>query len=123
LQEQEGASYRDLLNAHQFKRTGVVTVLFEAQGDHLAYALHQGVEAFGLRMASAKRGNGTNEIALLVFLNHDGEFSTGPHALPRVLTLSRYAFANIPWAAANLVAERSVEAVDPVYFFSGFLAK
>jgi len=62
----EGASYRDLLNAYQFKRAGRVTILFEAQGNDLAYSLHQGVEAFGLCMASPKGGDGGDEIALLV---------------------------------------------------------
>jgi hypothetical protein len=119
----EGASYRDLLNAYQFKRAGRVTILFEAQGDDLAYALHQGVEAFGLRVAPTESGDGGNEIAVLVFFDHDGELFTRPHALPRVLTLSRYAFANIPRATANFAAERSVEAMNPIYFFSGFLAK
>jgi hypothetical protein len=92
----EGASYRDLLNAYQFKRAGRVAILFEAQRDDLAYVLHQGIEAFGLRVASAKGGDGSNEIAVLVFFDHHGEFSTRPHAPPRVLTLSRYAIANIP---------------------------
>lgn len=116
-------SYRDLLNAYQFKRAARVTILFEAQGDDLAYALHQGVEVFGLRMASAKGGDGGNEIALLVLFDHDSELSTGPHALPRVLTLSRYAFASTPLAAANFAAERSIETMNPVYFFSGLRAK
>jgi hypothetical protein len=119
----EGVSYRDLLNAYQFKCAGRVTILFEAQGGDLAYALHQGIEAFGLRMASAKGGDGGNEIALLVLFDHDSELSTEPHALPRVLTLSRYAFASTPLAAANFAAERSIEAMNPVYFFSGLRAK
>jgi hypothetical protein len=55
-----------LLNAYQFKRAGRVTILFEAQGNDLAYSLHQGVEAFGLCMASPKGGDGGDEIALLV---------------------------------------------------------
>jgi hypothetical protein len=74
-------------------------------------------------MASAKGGDGGNEIALLVLFDHDSELSTGPHALPRVLTLSRYAFANTPLAAANFAAERSIEVMHPVYFFNGFRAK
>jgi hypothetical protein len=40
---------------------------------------------------------GIREIAVLVFFNHDSELSTGPHAHPRVLTLSRCAFADVPW--------------------------
>jgi hypothetical protein len=112
-----------LLNAYQFKRAGRVTILFEAQGDDLAYALHQGVEVFGLRMASAKGGDGGNEIALLVLFDHDSEFSTGLHAQPRVLTLSQYVFANTLLAAANFAAEQFIEAMNPAYFFSGLRAK
>jgi hypothetical protein len=119
----EGVSYRDLLNAYQFKCAGRVLLLFEAQGGDLAYALHQGIETFGLRMASAKGGDGGNEIALLVLFDHDSEFSTGLHDLPRVLTLSQCAFANTPLAAANFAAERFIEATNPAYFFNGFLAK
>jgi hypothetical protein len=119
----EGVAYRDLLNAYQFKCAGWVTILFEAQGGDLAYALHQSIEAFGLRIASAKSGNGGNEIALFVLLDHDSEFSTGLHQLPRVPTLSQYAFANTPLAAANFAAERFIEAMNPAYFFNGLRAK
>jgi hypothetical protein len=74
-------------------------------------------------MASAKGGDGGNEIALLVLFDHDSEFSTGLHELPRVFTLSQYAFANTPLTAANFAAERFIEAMNPAYFFNGFLAK
>jgi hypothetical protein len=74
------------------------------------YTLHQGIEAFGLRMASAKGGNGSHEKAFLVLFDHDGEFSFVLHALPRFTTLTRYRFANIPWGMANIGEERFVVA-------------
>jgi hypothetical protein len=106
----EGASYRDLLNAYQFKRAWRVLFLFEAQGDHLACALHQGVETLCLSVASAKGGNRGNEIARLVSFDYDSEVSAGLHALPRVLTLSRYAFANTLLEATTFACARLIEA-------------
>jgi hypothetical protein len=119
----EGVSYRDLLNAHELKCTRRVLLLFEAQGDHLACALHQGVEAFSLSAASAKGGNRSNQIARLVSFDYDGELSTGRHTLPRVPTLSRFAFGKIGWEETKFTGEGSIEAMISDYFFSGFLAK
>jgi hypothetical protein len=113
----EGESYSDLLNAYQLKRAGRIFLFFEAQGDDFAYALHQGVEVPGLRVASAKGGDGGDEIAVLVLFDHDSKFPTGLHTLPRVLTLSRYDLAITPAAPANTAAARSIEATNPVYFF------
>jgi hypothetical protein len=50
--------------------------------------LHQGVEVFCLRMASAQGGNGSDEKAFLVLFDHDGEFSFVLHAVPRFITLT-----------------------------------
>jgi len=77
-------------------------LLFEAQGDDLAHALHQSIEAFRLRMAAAKGWNGGNEIALFVLLNQDGECSLGPHAPPHAINLSqsarlRFSNSGLPW--------------------------
>src|SRR5207245_6106838 len=76
----EDASYVDLLNADEFKRTDMIVSVFQAKCDDLTHSLHKGVEALGLRVTTAKCGNGGDEIAFFVLLDQYSEFSPGLHA-------------------------------------------
>jgi len=76
----EDGSYGNLLDAHEFKGWGVAILLFEAKGDDLADALHEGIEFFGLGVAAAKGGNRGDVIAFLVLLDQNGEFPLRFHA-------------------------------------------
>ena len=73
-------SYVDLLNPNEFKRTDVIVRVFQAECNNLTHPFHKGVKTFGLSVAAAKGGNGGDEIALFVLLDHYSEFSLGLHA-------------------------------------------
>jgi hypothetical protein len=77
-----------LLNSDEFEGTDVVVVPFQAEFDNLAHAFHEGVEAFGLGVTTAKGGNRGDEIAFFVLLDEHSEFSLGLHGnglLKRIL--------------------------------------
>ena len=76
----EDASYVDLLNPDEFKRTDVIVSVFQAKCNNLTHTFHKGVEALGLGVTTAKGGNSGDEIAFFVLLDQYSEFSSGLHA-------------------------------------------
>jgi hypothetical protein len=69
-----------LLNSDEFKRTDVIGGVLQAKLNDFTRAFHEGVEALGLSVTTAKGGNSGNEIAFFVLLDQYGEFSFGFHA-------------------------------------------
>jgi hypothetical protein len=60
---------------------GAVAIVFlEAELDYFAYTLHQCVESFGLRVATAQCGDRGDVVAVFVLLNEHGKFALGLHA-------------------------------------------
>jgi hypothetical protein len=58
-----------LLNSDEFKRTDVIVGVLQAKFDDFPHALHEGVKTFGLGVATAKGGDGGDEVAFLVLLD------------------------------------------------------
>lgn len=75
----EAASYGNLLNADEFEWSAVAIVFWEAELDHFAYTLHQCVESFGLRLATAQSGNRGHVVSVFVLLDEHSKFSLGLH--------------------------------------------
>ena len=73
----EGESYRDLLDADQFEGALLTVLLFEAELDDLADALHQCVEVLGLSVTTVESRNCGDEVAFFVLLNQYREFPLG----------------------------------------------
>jgi hypothetical protein len=59
--------------------SAVAIVFPEAELDYFAYALHQCVESFGLRVAAAQSGDSGDVVAVFVLLNDHGKFALGLH--------------------------------------------
>jgi hypothetical protein len=57
----------------------VAIVFLEAELDYFAYTLHQCVESFGLRVATAQCGDRGDVVAVFVLLNDHGKFALGLH--------------------------------------------
>jgi hypothetical protein len=70
-----------LLDADELKGSGAIRIVFEAELDDFADALHEGVQRFGLRVATAKGRNSGDVKAFLVLLDQDGKFLFGLHAM------------------------------------------
>ena len=73
-------SYVDLLNPDELKRTDVIVGVLQTKFNDFTCALHEGVEALGLSVTTAKGGNSGDEITFFVLLNQHGEFSFRLHA-------------------------------------------
>jgi len=75
----EDASYGNLLDADEFEGRAVAIVFLEAELDHFAHTLHQCVESFGLRVATAQCGDRGDVVAIFVLLNDHGKFALRLH--------------------------------------------
>jgi|SRR5271154_6942408 len=76
----EAVSYGDLLDADEFEGSAVAVVFLEAELDYSPYTLHQCVESFGLRVATAQSGNRGDVVAVFVLLDDHGKFALRLHA-------------------------------------------
>ena len=59
--------------------SGGIWVLLKAELDDFAYALHQCVESFGLRVATAQGGDSGDVVAVFVLLDDHGKFALRLH--------------------------------------------
>ena len=64
-----------MLNTHKFERTGRLAVLLETQFDHFVYALHKGVEIFGLSVTAGKGWNRGYIVAFFIPFDEHGELA------------------------------------------------
>ena len=74
------ASYRDLLNANQFK-VGRTTVIFQAEFDSLSHAFHERVEILGLGVTAPQSRDGCHIVSVFITFDEDGEFARRLHFL------------------------------------------
>lgn len=75
-------------------RAGLGNLGFEGELDYFADALHEGVQRFGLRVATAKCGNGGDLIAFLVLFDQDGKFVFG---LQVMASLEKFSTKKVGW--------------------------
>jgi hypothetical protein len=68
-----------LLDTHEFQWTDLTVIIFRAQLNHFASALHESVEVFRLGVATSQAGNRGNVTAVFVPLNNDREFASTLH--------------------------------------------
>jgi hypothetical protein len=101
----EGESYRNLLDAHKFKRAYLGVIIFQAQLNRFASALHEGVKGFCLGLATSQARDCSNIVILFVPFNDNGEFAGMLHRamLPRegkalaMRSRSAFARASLGW--------------------------
>jgi hypothetical protein len=75
----EAESYGDLLDTYELQWTDLTVIIFQAQLNHFARALHESVEVFRLGVATSQAGNCGNVTAVFVPLNNDREFASTLH--------------------------------------------
>ena len=66
-----------MLDTPEFERTALIAFILEAQLYDLASALHERVEALGLRVATAQGGNSGDVLAFFVFFDQHRKFARG----------------------------------------------
>jgi hypothetical protein len=75
----EAESYGDLLDTYEFQWTDLTVIIFQAQLNHFARALHESVEVFRLGVATSEAGNCGDVTAVFVPFNDDREFARTLH--------------------------------------------
>jgi hypothetical protein len=75
----EAESYGDLLDTYEFQWTDLTVIIFQAQLNHFACALHESVEVFRLGVATSEAGNCGDVTAVFVPFNDDREFARTLH--------------------------------------------
>jgi hypothetical protein len=71
----EDESYRNLLDANEFQWADLTVIIFQAQLNHFASALHESVEVLRLRVAASQAGDCRDVVAVFVPFNDHREFA------------------------------------------------
>jgi hypothetical protein len=75
----EGGSYRNLLNANKLQRATLAVIGLQAQFDHFAGTLHEGIKVLRLRMTARQTRDRRNVVTFLVAFNDHSKFALGSH--------------------------------------------
>jgi len=67
------------LNSHKFQWCGFAVGILEAKRDYFANAFHEGIEVFGLGVATTQSRDARDVESVFVSFNKDGKFARGFH--------------------------------------------
>ena len=68
-----------MLDSYEFQWTDLTVIIFQAQLNHFACALHESVEVFRLGLATSQAGNCGDVTAVFVSFKYDREFASTLH--------------------------------------------
>jgi hypothetical protein len=73
-------SYRDLLNANEFKE-GSAAIFFQAELDRFSYAFHQRVQILSLSVTASESRNRGYVVSVLIAFDQNSKFTRRFHRL------------------------------------------